>query len=181
MKPRDDFMTPFPILAKLSGERFQLWKTSLTKEIGSDLEQLQSYLPLWLKKNSKAQGLPEFWTDLADYEWSRYWVKTVAATSSRRSKIQLNPFVRVLRLTFDIPAWIESSLETAPAKRAHVVLISNCGQLEANFEAAAIIDELEEKSQSEDELLARLNQKHGPREWRGELNRLARVEIISRL
>jgi hypothetical protein len=180
MTPTDNFMAPFPVLEKLAGDRWHLWKKSLAREIGQDGPDLQSYLPLWLKKNSKAQGLAEFWTDLADFEWSKFWVAQNLPPVLKGSgeKLSLNPFNRILRLSFDLVPWFETSHEAPPSKRAHVLLISANGQFEASFEMAAIIDELGEEPLTRTQLVMELEKKQGPRDWASPIEKLISGKVI---
>lgn len=177
------FMSAFPLLERVSGEKWKLWQKSLAREVGGDDEQLRSYLPMWLKKNSSSMKLPEYWTELADYEWSCHFAKSTensekSFSKEPHAKLSLNPFARILRLKFEIQEWVENECEGEPSKRQHVLVVTPTAQIEATYEMAAIIDELSEESLAREELEKSLDQKHGPRGWASSIDELIRAGVV---
>ncbi len=176
-------MEPFPILHEVSGDRWRLWQQSLSREMGGEANDLQSYLPLWLKKNRETQNIPPFWIELADYEWSLHFVaysENQIAKGKTTKTISLNPFIRILRMHFDIVEWISGGKRGEPRERPHVLIVAPAGRLAATAEMAMIIDELGEGPQLFEDLTTELTRKHGAHNWKSALDTLAEHDIVLR-
>jgi hypothetical protein len=155
---------------------------------GEDAEQLQSFFPLWLREESRRGKIEPYIYELADYEWSLSWIKKAAQLSKYASQresdlshalLELNPFVRVLRLTHDIHGWVEAQTTKLPIERLHVLLISPNSILEASFQMAAIMDELTEAPASADQLINKLQGLYKDKQgWSEALTRLLQTQVV---
>ena len=174
------FMEPFPVLHELSGDQWKLWRQSLIAELGPSHQDLQSYLPKWLRQNSKKLGLPEWWTDLADYEWSMIWAVLAENKISPNSKFGLNPFARILRLKYDIASWLSHRDSNGPAVRANILAIGPRGKTEATFEMAAMIEELQDGFASKELLFEALEKQFGrEKDWAAAYRILASIGVVN--
>jgi hypothetical protein len=173
------FMAPYPLLEKVCGEQWQTWLQSLIGEVGSDEEKLRSYLPMWLKNNSTKLSLPTHWTELADYEWSRHFVKSAPSPQSTDGmRLTVSPFARILRLNYEIRNWIAEECKGEPRRRPHILLITSKTQIEVTYEMAAVLDELNEEATPRQELFKKLIDKMGKRDWSAAVDTLIRSGAI---
>ncbi|MEQ1878459.1 MAG: hypothetical protein ABL958_17590 [Bdellovibrionia bacterium] len=166
-----DFMSPFPQLKKICAGRWKLWEQQLAKEVGGEVPHLQSYLPMWLRKNSVTVKVPPFWFDLAEYEWSVHFVREADHEVVKPGPLlssdllRVNPFIRILKLSYDIKGWIHSGALGEPKTKAHMMVITGKARFEASFDFAAIIDELQDGPLTREDLEKNLIGKIGPRDW----------------
>jgi len=166
-------MAPFPQLKKVCRGQWPNWQDALAKEIGGDTAKLQSYLPMYLKKNSAALKIPAFWIELADYEWSIQFVKdadravlkSADSPPAAKGSLRVNPFVRILKLKYDIKGWIHGGASGEPKEKHHLMVISKTARFEASFAFAAVIDELDDGPVERKKLEEILGAKHGARDW----------------
>jgi hypothetical protein len=175
------FMQPFPVLRQVCAERWILWEKNLERELGkgTPIDRLQSYLPMWLRKNAQALSIPPFWIELCDYEWSVYWSQFQAQLPKpANGQVMLNPFCRILRHNFDIKGWIENGAHGDPRTKKHIVFVAGKNQIESTFEMAAIVDELGEQPLKRILLVEFLRAKHGDKDWGLVIDELKTAGVI---
>jgi hypothetical protein len=169
----DQFLKVYPGLKRIVGEeRLRKWYEKLVSHLGPSVD-LVSYLPLFLKKNVKAEKLENYFYELADYEWSQEFLKSFRYESrpqnqSEIPRYELSSSLRILRLEHDILMWVREEIKNSPSKRPQVLMffynpLTNTGEVhEVSVHEAAVIDSLSESPLSESALFDFLKESHGP-------------------
>ena len=115
-------------------------------------------LPKYLREVGQVRKADRYLPELADFEWSLYWVQIVPSAVFGSANFVLNPFVRYLKNSFGIFEWWRTKQNT-PNPKVEIVIV--CKEKNGGLEIfeptvleAAIIDSLSEMALSLEQLVA---------------------------
>jgi hypothetical protein len=114
-------------------------------------------LPKYLKERALQKKTDRYLSELADLEWSLFWVQNVPSVAFGGSGYMVHPFVRYLRFNYGIWEWWKDKSGN-PQLKSEMVLVTKGPSGPIVFEPtlveAAIIDSLNEASLTLDQLVA---------------------------
>jgi len=112
-------------------------------------------LPKFLRDSQSKRE--KYLHELADFEWSLYWVKNVPSVAVGTEAYMLNPFVRYLKFQFGIWAWWKEK-KNLPEQKDELLIVSKAADgspfvFEPNLMEATVIDLVSELTLSLDEIV----------------------------
>ncbi len=137
------------------------WSHEYLREIEpkTESESEWQYFNMFLRSKA-AFGVEGVWIDLASFEWARFASENILQENPPRLKksISFNPQAQLVRLHFDIPAWLQSGADR-PGERPRILIFIQGSHFEMNWQQAAILDEVLEAGEIlREELLAQFAQ-----------------------